>query len=107
MSELTRRGFLGTAGAGFGAAGWGSLMSFQAGGLLPRLREGKRPRVGLYSIGHERYWEQFAGLLERLLGYGRFIESRMKAWADVYYAGMVDHEAKARRVADEFRRQDV
>lgn len=107
MSEMTRRGFLGTAGAGLGAAGWGSLTTLQADGPLPRLREGKRARVGLYSIGHERYWEQFPGLLERLLGYGRFIESRMKPWGDVYYAGMVDHEAKARRVAEEFRRQDV
>ena len=30
------------------------------------IKPAKRPRIGLYSIGHPHYWVQFPGLLERL-----------------------------------------
>ena len=62
----------------------------------------KRARIGLYSIGHAHYWEQFAGLLDRLCGYGRFLERQLGQWGEVHYAGMIDDEAKARRAAEEF-----
>jgi len=62
----------------------------------------KRPRIGLYSVGHAHYWEQFEGLLERLRGYNHFIGQRLAAWGDVCNAGMIDHEAAARRAAEQF-----
>src|SRR5262245_14528232 len=57
----------------------------------------KKPRIGLYSIGLHAYWEQFAGLKERLANYGQFIEKRMAAWGDVYNYGLVDTEAAGRQ----------
>ncbi|MBN1910362.1 MAG: L-fucose/L-arabinose isomerase family protein [Pirellulales bacterium] len=67
----------------------------------------KRPRIGLYSIGHAHYWNQFDGLRDRLLGYGRFLESRLGQWGEVHYVGMVDDESKARRAVDQFRAAGV
>ena len=76
-------------------------------GMGDPIKPVKRPRIGLYSIGHAHYWEQFEGLLERLLGYGRFIESRLGQWGEVHYAGMVDGEAKARCAAEKFNAANV
>ncbi len=71
------------------------------------IKPAKPPRIGLYSIGHAHYWEQFEGLLDRLLDYGRFVERRMGEWAQVCNAGMIDGEAKARRGAELFERNHV
>ena len=67
----------------------------------------KQPRIGLYSVGHEHYWEQFEGLLERLTGYGSFIAGRLENWGEVCNAGMIDSEGKARHAAEEFQRHNV
>ena len=72
-----------------------------------RIKPAKRPRVGLYSIGHEHYWNQFDGLLDRLLGYNRFIESRIGSLGDVCNAGMIDGEAAARKAAERFDAANV
>lgn len=64
-------------------------------------------RIGLYSIGHAHYWNQFEGLLDRLLGYGRFIEGRLSAWGEVHNFGMVDEEAKGREAAEWFNARNV
>jgi len=66
------------------------------GSAFPLVKPPRRARVGLYSIGHPQYWVQFPGLLDRLVEYGRFIERRLSAWAEVCNAGMVDDEGKAR-----------
>ncbi len=42
--------------------------------LLSAIRPPQKPRIGLYSIGLRAYWEQFPGLRERLMEYGKFIE---------------------------------
>ena len=67
----------------------------------------KRPRVGLYSVGHAHYWNQFEGLLERLLGYNRFIAQRMSALGDVCNVGMIDGEGGARRAAEQLNAANV
>lgn len=64
-------------------------------------------RVGLFSIGHPHYWVQFQGLLERLLGYGAFIERRMSQWADVCNFGMVDSTEKGRAAGEYFNSRNV
>ena len=64
-------------------------------------------RVGLFSIGHPHYWVQFDGLLDRLTGYGSFIESRVSEWGEVHNAGMVDSETKAHEAGEWFNVQNV
>ncbi|HYE59303.1 MAG TPA: L-fucose/L-arabinose isomerase family protein [Rhodothermales bacterium] len=75
--------------------------------MFAPIKPARRPRIGLYSIGHEHYWTQFEGLLDRLLSYNAFIERRLSAWGDVINAGMVDAEAKSRAAAALFRGGDV
>lgn len=71
------------------------------------IKPAKRPRIGLYSIGHAHYWEQFEGLLDRLTDYGRFIENRLSRFGPVHNGGMVDHPDKARQVAQSLLAADV
>jgi len=71
------------------------------------IKPAKRPRIGLYSIGHEHYWNQFEGLLDRLLGYNRFLAQRMAEWGDVCNIGMIDGEAKARAAAKKLSATNV
>jgi L-arabinose isomerase len=65
-------------------------------------------RVGLFSIGLEAYWEQFAGLRERLEGYNRTIAERLGAsGAEVVNLGMVDTPESAMAAGHAFRQGDV
>jgi L-arabinose isomerase len=61
----------------------------------------------LFSIGHPQYWVQFPDLRERLLGYGRFIEQRVSAWAEVCHFGMVDSPDKGREAGEFFNGRNV
>ena len=74
---------------------------------LPPVKPTRRARIGLYSIGHPHYWVQFTGLLDRLVGYGRFIERRLSQWAEVHNAGMVDDEPKARAAGESLNATNV
>jgi L-arabinose isomerase len=65
-------------------------------------------KVGLFSIGLAAYWPQFAGLRERLAGYGKFVGDRMRALgATVVDVGMVDDQPSAMRAGDRFIAEDV
>jgi len=62
------------------------------------MRQGARPRVGVFGIGLAAYWPQFDGLRERLEGYQQGIEARLEAMgAEVVSAGLVDSAPAARR----------
>ncbi|MCF6411387.1 L-fucose/L-arabinose isomerase family protein [Pseudalkalibacillus salsuginis] len=74
---------------------------------MKTFKEGKRARVGVYSIGLKAYWDQFSGLRERLLEYGDFITSKMGEEADVSYFGLVDTEETARRAGEWFNEKNV
>ena len=74
---------------------------------LPAIKPALRARVGLYSIGHAHYWNQFDGLLQRLIDYGKFVESRLGAWAEVHNFGMVDTEEKAHQAGEFFNANNV
>ncbi len=66
------------------------------------------PRVGLFAIGLDTYWPQFAGLKERLDGYRASISYRLdECGAAVVDAGMVDTVERARAAADLFKREDA
>lgn len=75
--------------------------------IFEPIKPSKRPRIGLYSIGHSHYWNQFDGLLDRLMDYNAFLARRMGTWGDVCNAGMIDHEEQARRAAEEFNAANV
>lgn len=68
--------------------------------VLPLIKPPKRPRVGLYSVGLRAYWDQFPGLRERLMEYGKFIEQRMSAWGEVHNYGLVDNESEGRKAGE-------
>lgn len=67
----------------------------------------KRPRIGLYSVGLRAYWDQFPGLRERLIAYGKHIEQRLAQWAEVHNFGLVDSEAAGRQAGEWLLAQGV
>ena len=67
----------------------------------------RKARVGLYSIGHPHYWNQFEGLLDRLIGYGQHIENRLAPWSEVHNGGMISTEAEARHIGQWFNEKNV
>ncbi len=71
------------------------------------IKKPKSARIGLFSIGHPHYWDQFEGLHDRLVGYGKFIEGELRRGCEVYNAGMIDKEEKARNAGEWFRQNNV
>lgn len=50
-----------------------------------------RVKIGVFGIGLHAYWDQFPGLKERLEGFQRHVEQRLRSLgADVISAGLVD-----------------
>ena len=43
----------------------------------------EKARIGIFGIGLEAYWGQFASLHERLTGYLHTIEERLGQWGEV------------------------
>ena len=65
-------------------------------------------RVGLFAIGHEGYWSQFAGLEQRLREYADRVAERLRRpGIEVVNLGMIDSPEKAARAGHEFRSADV
>ena len=65
-------------------------------------------KIGLFGIGLDTYWNQFAGLKERLTGYQNTILSKMKsAEAEIINGGLVDNPVTARQVGLHFQNEGV
>jgi L-arabinose isomerase len=65
-------------------------------------------KIGLFAIGLDAYWEQFAGLRERLEGYLTQVQQNIAAIHPVIInAGLVDNTDKAFATGALFRREDV
>jgi L-arabinose isomerase len=65
-------------------------------------------RVGLFAIGLDVYWQQFPGLKDRLQGYLRAVEERLRAaGAEVIAAGLVDTASGAAEAGGLFARSDL
>lgn len=65
-------------------------------------------RVGVFGIGLEAYWPQFAGLKERLEGYlGRVASKLSRPGVEIVNLGLVDTPEKAVKAGHDFRRADV
>jgi L-arabinose isomerase len=65
-------------------------------------------RVGVFGIGLDAYWPQFAGLKERIEGYQRRVEERVAGLGGhVVSAGLVDSAQAARAAGDRFAAAQV
>ena len=64
--------------------------------------------IGLFGIGLDAYWPQFAGLQERLSGYVESVAQRLGLLgARVVSLGLVDSPGKAENAGHAFRQRDV
>jgi L-arabinose isomerase len=65
-------------------------------------------RLGLFGIGLDTYWPQFAGLYDKLVGFQARIHARLAAGgATVIDAGLVDNLDKSAAAAELFRAEGV
>ncbi len=65
-------------------------------------------KIGIFGVGHPRYWTQFSGLKERLNNYLRYFEERIKEFnAQVVSAGIIDTPDKAHKAANLFAKENV
>lgn len=65
-------------------------------------------RLGLFGIGLEVYWEQFAGLKSRLEGYlAQTAEHLGRTNVEVVNLGLIDTPQLAQQAGHDFRRADV
>ena len=65
-------------------------------------------RIGLFGIGLDVYWPQFAGLQERLERYlGRVADKLQTPGVEVVSLGLIDTPAKAIEAGHRFRQADV
>jgi L-arabinose isomerase len=68
----------------------------------------RKLRVGLFAIGLDAYWDQFAGLEKRLIGYaGRVAERLARPGVEVVNLGLIDNPQKAVAAGHAFRQADV
>ncbi len=65
-------------------------------------------KVGIFGIGLEAYWAQFAGLEDRLRGYTRRVAEKLeRPGVQVVNLGLIDTPEKAFAAGHDFRRADV
>ncbi|MDB5211030.1 MAG: putative L-arabinose isomerase protein [Sediminibacterium sp.] len=65
-------------------------------------------KIGLFGIGLDAYWPQFAGLKERLEGYMQVVEQKLSTiHPQIINAGLVDTTDKAFAAGRQFRQEDV
>jgi L-arabinose isomerase len=65
-------------------------------------------RIGIFGIGLAAYWPQFPGMKERLEGYQRAVEDRVRGFGgEVVSAGLVDTPEGARAAGQVFAGSDV
>jgi L-arabinose isomerase len=65
-------------------------------------------KIGLFGIGLDTYWAQFAGLKERLEGYLQVVEKKLSAiHPSIVSAGLVDTPDKAFAAGRQFKTEDV
>lgn len=65
-------------------------------------------KIGIFAIGLNTYWDQFEGLLKNLEGYHRRIVEHISSFGiEVFDAGMVDDEYKAKAAGKAMVREEV
>src|SRR5690348_14802713 len=69
--------------------------------------KGEGLRVGLFGIGLDTYWPQFAGLEERLKGYLAKVAGKLqRPGVEVVSLGLIDSPEKAAVAGHRFRQAD-
>lgn len=63
-------------------------------------------KIGVFAVGLEAYWPQFAGVKDGLLGHHKRLREKFAGW-DVVDAGMVDNVNRAREAGLKFKAADV
>lgn len=75
---------------------------------MKKIKKNTLPKIGIYSMGLQTYWNQFEGLKERLLEYGNFISNKINTLnADCYYYGMVDCPEEGKKAGEYFTANNV
>jgi len=65
-------------------------------------------KIGLFGIGLDTYWPQFAGLEDRLKGYMHRVSEKLKRpGVEVVNLGLIDSPEKAAVAGHQFRQADV
>lgn len=73
-----------------------------------KLKQTKRGRIGIYTMGLRHYWGQFPNLKDRLLEYGTFIAEKVKEMnAEIFYYGLVDNEMEGEKAGEYFLSNQV
>lgn len=75
---------------------------------MENLKQVRKPKIGIYTMGLAAYWNQFEGLHDRLLEYGRFIARRVADMdAEAVFYGLVDCPEEGHRCGEYFNREQV
>jgi L-arabinose isomerase len=83
-------------------------MSQKSISLTPGSGGESRLRIGLFAIGLDAYWSQFAGLRDLLGGFCQQVSHRLsKPGVDVVNLGLIDNPSDAALAAHRFRTEDV
>jgi len=73
-----------------------------------KLKETRKPKIGIYTMGLKAYWNQFEGLHDRMIEYGSFIATEIeKMDAEVFFYGLVDCEEEGRKCGEYFNEHNV
>ena len=65
-------------------------------------------KLGLFGIGLDAYWPQFAGLKERLEGYLAKVAGKLQSpGVEIVNLGLIDTPEKASEAGHQFRQADV
>jgi len=65
-------------------------------------------KIGLFGIGLDAYWPQFAGLKQRLEGYLQVVEGKLaRPGVEIVNLGLIDNPVKALAAGHQFRAADV
>jgi L-arabinose isomerase len=68
----------------------------------------RKTRIGLFGIGLDAYWPQFAGLEQRLEGYLEVVKKKLeRPDVEVVNLGLIDTPPKALEAGHRFRQEDV
>ena len=68
----------------------------------------RQTKIGLFGIGLQAYWQQFAGLEDRLKGYLGVVERKLRrAGVEIVNLGLIDTPEKAFQAGHDFRVADV
>lgn len=75
---------------------------------MKKIKETKKAKIGIYTMGLRTYWSQFEGLRERMIDYGEFIAKKVgDMGAEVCFYGLVDCEEEGRKCGEFFNGKGV